>query len=301
MCYKFSMVIRVGLIGFGRWGKLYITPLSTVADVTISAICKRDPTNVPDGMSHLYQFTDDVEKVIANSDAVVIATRPDVRVQFAKLALAAKKPVLLEKPMALNLTNVIDLYQLSRQTKTPILVDNIHLFNYSFLELRRFSQFSRIQSIECEISNNGPFRDFDTLFDYGPHPLSMCLSVVNNYKDWEITDVRRTKNGLGELFCVEMKFGKIPTVLTFGNGSVVKSCYFRTAHSDKKILMYNDLSATPFTKNWNPVYTARSEPLTELINFWVKSIKINEFCDWRYNEILNLTIHRILDAIQQLC
>lgn len=97
------MTWRVGIVGAGTHGARYLNHLQhDVAGAEPVAICRRDTTA---GRELAGRFGVDLEAdgeslvVREDVDAVIVATPPSTHFRFAKAALTAGKPVLLEKPM----------------------------------------------------------------------------------------------------------------------------------------------------------------------------------------------------------
>ena len=96
--------IRVGLIGAGPWARAVTGPVFAAGprDRRSSGVWSRTAANTrarprPRSASTPY---DDVDALIAASDAVAIAVTPDAQPDLAVRAVAAGRPVLLEKPLA---------------------------------------------------------------------------------------------------------------------------------------------------------------------------------------------------------
>ncbi len=112
-----AMTWRVGIVGAGTHGSRYLDHLRhDVAGVDPVAICRRDREA---GRALADRFGVDLETdgavLIARDDidAVVVATPPSTHARFARLALAAGKPVLLEKPMTGTLAEARELVDLA--------------------------------------------------------------------------------------------------------------------------------------------------------------------------------------------
>lgn len=96
--------IKVGVIGAGRQGKAILTELAKLETAQVTAICDDVPGRLRAGARRLrgVETFDDGAQLIAsaNVDAVVIATSTHAHKEHALLALAAKKPVYCEAPLA---------------------------------------------------------------------------------------------------------------------------------------------------------------------------------------------------------
>ncbi len=97
------MVFRIGIIGAGAHGERYLRHgLRDVPGLTVTAICRRDRAAGAElaaryGVRYLPEAADVV--TATDVDGVVVCTPPSSHADLAGLALAAGKPLLLEKPM----------------------------------------------------------------------------------------------------------------------------------------------------------------------------------------------------------
>jgi predicted dehydrogenase len=98
-----SRPLGIGLVGVGRHGSRYLQHLlRDLPDLTLTALCRRhgsgpyQGTNIP--------VYNDYRAMIADSrvDAVVIVTPPSLCRSICLCAVEVRKPVLIEKPLALN-------------------------------------------------------------------------------------------------------------------------------------------------------------------------------------------------------
>lgn len=73
---------------------------------------------------HIPYFYDDGDALIANEqvDAVYIATPPSTHMEYAKKAIAAGKPVYVEKPMGINKKECEEVLALSKEKQVPLFV-----------------------------------------------------------------------------------------------------------------------------------------------------------------------------------
>ena len=97
------MTYRVGIVGAGTHGARYLNHLRHDTDgLTPVAIARRDPDAGRELAARFeVDWLVDGEALIgrADVDAVIVATPPSTHARFAELAVAAGKPLLLEKPM----------------------------------------------------------------------------------------------------------------------------------------------------------------------------------------------------------
>jgi len=270
-------MIRLGLVGCGAWGRNYIKTIESVPSAELVAICdKTGPIT-------------DYREIISKIDKVIIATPPSTHWEIATHFLEAGIPVLLEKPVAETLGDAEAIFNTAQRQNTTILIDNTHLFSPAYVALRSMvSNWEHPFNIESFGLNHGPFREYSSLLDYGPHDLSMCFGVTKNYPN-SIKITKEEKNP-GEIYILELDFVGIHATIKVGNGHNCKERKFSVIGSDGYI-MYDGL--IPSLKLNNSIEFSSPLPLSEVIHSFV-----NNTIDWRYDPEFNLNIMKILTDIK---
>lgn len=268
-------MIRLGLIGCGAWGKNYIETIKSIPDAELVAVCdKNRPT------FDYHQLT--------NIDKVIIATPPSTHCEITTYFLKNRIPVLLEKPVAETLTDAEAIFNTAQNYGTTILIDNTHLFAPAYLGLRDFVNPKDQLEIRTVGVNHGPFREYSSLLDYGPHNLSMCLGLVEKYPDR--IKCRRDKKDLGEIYTLELDFGSAHAVVEVGNGHTRKERTLVAITPHHHLIYDGSLQSLKINSAFAPV--SISPPLTEVVRSFVGTET-----DWRYSPELNLNVMKILTEV----
>ena len=185
------------LIGRGHWGKNYISTLTNYfPDISLKVANRESWKSLID------------EK----PDGVIIATPPQSHIEIASYALEKNIAVMIEKPLALSLSEAEKL----KQYTAPILVNHIYLFSNQYQELKNIIKDRKITKIVSLGFNKGPIRDYSSLLDYGCHDIAMILDLVEECP--EKVDITETKTQSGSLFKINMKFKTLDSESLVGNG-----------------------------------------------------------------------------------
>ena len=173
--------IRLGLIGVGRWGKNFVRTVASLDDVILSAVASRNPATaafVPAGCRVVERWQELV--TCHDLDGVIVASPPHTHAEILLAAIAAGKPVLIEKPLVQSREQAKEIRAALAKKPATILVDHVHLFHPAFRGLQREAKvLGPIRGIESSAGNRGPYRrDISVLWDWGPHDLAMCLTLV---------------------------------------------------------------------------------------------------------------------------
>lgn len=146
--------VKVGVIGWGRFGRLHSLTLNGLAEAELVAVVARREESLAAArqeLPHVPGWTN-LPDAIAQSGAeawiVACSTREHVRV--TRLLLEAGKTVLLEKPVSEDLTEAESLTPLVRPDSSNLMLGHILLFNSEFSELRNeASRRGSLTYIDC--------------------------------------------------------------------------------------------------------------------------------------------------------
>lgn len=144
---------NIGIIGYGGFGKFLHNAWSRLDNVHITAIS--DPmTDKLQGLGSIKTFTD-WRDLIRDPDITLVAivTEPASHELIATACMEAGKHVLIEKPLAITLSDAEKIIQVRDQTNTVAAIDFIMRFNPLMQTIRHFSQqglFGRLRRVDVE-------------------------------------------------------------------------------------------------------------------------------------------------------
>jgi predicted dehydrogenase len=211
-------------------------------------------------------------------DGVVVASPPDTHVPIALGAVGAGLAVMIEKPLAVSLAEAQRLdARLAAVSPAPVvLVDHVHLFAPAYQTLK-----SRLRSPVAEVRSRGcsfePWRPYSTLYDYGPHDLSMVLDIAAAPADrttCRLLDTIEREGRTHQLFEIAMTLGEIRATCVVGNGASRKERLLDVSCRNGDRLVYDDTQ--PIEKlrvNDEPVAIAADRPLALALAAFVESIR----------------------------
>jgi len=250
------------LIGAGAWGKNYI---KTLQDFNVELFI---------ATRHNWK-----QLIDENPDGVIICTPPQSHVEIAHYSLSRNIPTMIEKPLSLSMKEATSLGTFS----APILVNHIHLFSEQYQNIKNIIDVGSIKSISSQGFNQGPYRDYSSLWDYGPHDLSMILDILGSKPDR--LDVNRYDINRGHLYYIDMIFGNITTHSLVGNGGIFKQRLLSIDSHQKYV--YDD--SIP----------SKTKPLSNALGVFIKSIHGEH--DYRLGLELSFNIIDILEYCSRIC
>jgi 1,5-anhydro-D-fructose reductase (1,5-anhydro-D-mannitol-forming) len=135
--------VRWGIIGCGNVTEIKSGPaFRKIAHSELAAVMRRDGAKARD-YAHRHgvrTWYDDAQKLIddANVDAIYVATPPSTHKQYALAAIAAGKPVYIEKPMAMNAAECEEITRAGTAANVPVFVAYYR---------RRLPRFLKVQEL----------------------------------------------------------------------------------------------------------------------------------------------------------
>ncbi len=133
--------VRFGIAGFGLHAVKRLMPAFAIAERSeVVALSRRDLTRARSsaeqyGIAHAFPSVEELARC-AEVDAVIVATPDAVHLHDTLVCLRAGKPVLCEKPMALNAPQVEQMIAAAKTAALPLGVAQVFRFEDSTRRLR---------------------------------------------------------------------------------------------------------------------------------------------------------------------
>lgn len=273
------MTLRLGLIGAGPWGRRYIETLRDFPGAVLTHVASRNPETAAFA-GPACKVTPDWRRLIGASDldGLIVASPPAFHAEHAGFAIASGMPVLIEKPLTLDLHSSLCLLEAAQVRGAVVVVDHLYLFHPAYEELRRrVLPLGGRMSIRSIGGNRGPVRpSVPPLWDYGPHDLAMCLDLAGRMPS-SINGTRR-RSGEGEIIDLHLAFpGGTEAHLTFGNGFVAKARNLTILRAGVK-LRFDDLGENKLVESASggravPVAVEPGRPLDRALRAFIRAIR----------------------------
>jgi predicted dehydrogenase len=179
---------RLGLavIGAGYWGPNLVRTAQLTEGVRLDYLCDLDLNRAERvlGEYSTVRATNSLDEVLADPEvaAVAVATPAATHLPVARAALAAGKHVLVEKPLAANLSDGIDLVEQADKAGLVLMLDHTYCYTPAVAHLRELVRGGGIGTVQymdsVRINLGLVASDVDVLWDLAPHDLSVFLSVL---------------------------------------------------------------------------------------------------------------------------
>ena len=169
---------NICVVGAGYWGKNHIKTLNQLNSLKgIVEINDHSLKNLSKEYPGI-QLHDSVEASLQEDyDGFVIATPAITHYEIAKILISAKKPVLIEKPMALSNEEAKELVELSEQHNVNVLVGHVLLFHPAVIKIKSMIRQGDIGNLQYLYSNRlnlGKVRTEENVFwSFAPHDIAI--------------------------------------------------------------------------------------------------------------------------------
>ncbi len=174
-------IVNIGLVGAGKLGTYHIQKLLDKNNCNFIGIYDSD-LDIMKSHKNKYNINafDNLELLIEECDAVVIATPTTYHYEIAKYALDKEKHIFIEKPITDNLSEALDLRSMAQKKNRIIQVGHIERFNSAFIEALKY--IKNPQFIEIHRISPFPKRSLDipVVMDVMIHDLDILLSMNKN-------------------------------------------------------------------------------------------------------------------------
>ncbi len=198
---------RVGVVGCGYWGKNLVRNFHELG--ALAAVCDDDPVQAKEHATRHETVARPFTDLVADPaiDGIVIASPAVTHARLAREALAAGKDVLVEKPLALRISEALALCKFAEDSGRILMVGHLLRYHAAFIRLCEIVESGELGGIRYIYSsrlNLGKIRrEENILWSFAPHDISMILALIGQepttvlavgarYLDAEVADVTNT-------------------------------------------------------------------------------------------------------------
>ena len=315
--------IKIGLIGYGYWGKniarnlFDLKVLKCIFDNDISSIDKAKKL-YPD-----LTFHQDINSILKSDiDAVFISSPAKTHSELVRLALEAKKHVFVEKPLCLNYAEGIELKRIANKSNLKLMVGHLLLYHPAFIALKEIIDSGTIGNIRYIYSNRlslGKLRkEEDALWSFAPHDISMILALIGdeptsvkatggaylspNIADTSVTLLSFSNNIKAHIFVSWLHPFKDHKLVVVGEKAMIT--FDDTANGEQKLILYKHKAS------WNDeipiIHKAEGEYVQYNLSQEPLKLECQSFISWIQKEILppsnvdeGLRVLKVLNLAEQ--
>ena len=179
---------RVAVVGYGYWGSKHVRVLSSIPDVAVTVV-DAHPDRLAEAATQFpnARLAADLDAVLDDVDAVLVATPPGSHTAIARSALAAGRHVLVEKPLTTSVDDAEMLVELAAEQGVQLMVGHTFEYNpavWKLRELVRSGTLGRILYVDTARQSLGRYQsDVNVIWDLAPHDISIVSFVLDEMPD----------------------------------------------------------------------------------------------------------------------
>src|SRR6266540_3944966 len=179
-------MIKVGVIGYGYWGPNLVRNFMEAPGSTVVSVCDLRQERLASLQARYptIKTVNNCSELLADPaiDAIVVATPVSSHFELGMAALKANKHVLIEKPLAANSEQAIQLIEEARTRARVLMVDHTFVYTGAVRKIRELitqNALGEIYYYDAVRINLGLFQhDVNVIWDLAIHDLSIMDYVL---------------------------------------------------------------------------------------------------------------------------
>lgn len=171
--------MKTAVIGVGKLGKIHARIYQELSDCELVGICDMNKPDV-ENLKDVPFYTDYKELLSLGVEAVSIATPTIAHHEVAKFFLENGVACLIEKPIAIDMQQANELFEIARKNNVFMMVGMVERFNKAYDEAHKM--IKKPQFIESHRLGPFPNRSLDVsvVLDLMIHDLDIILHLVDS-------------------------------------------------------------------------------------------------------------------------
>ena len=193
-------MIRFGVLGAGRIGKVHARTIAASKNATVAYLADAMPKAAADLAAEVGAKVASVADIIKakDVDAILIATPTGTHADLIEAASNAGKAVLCEKPVSLSVERILACLKVVEKNKTNLMIGFNRRFDPNFADLEKRIRNGDIGNVElCTVISRDP----------SPPPADYVKGSGGLFRDMMIHDFDMARFLVGEEFVVVNALG----------------------------------------------------------------------------------------------
>ena len=178
--------VKVAVLGCGLWGKNLVRNFHNLGVLYMGCDIDRDILDLNIKQYPNAFFTDDFDYLLnlKEIDAVVIATPSHTHYNLVKKALESDKHVYVEKPVATNSEQAMELTSIADERNLILMVGHLLLYHPAVNRLKSLIKegvLGKVSYIQSDRLNINHYKnDRNVMWDLAPHDISMIGYITDS-------------------------------------------------------------------------------------------------------------------------
>ncbi len=179
---------NICVIGAGAWGVNHISSLLSLGvNVSCVDINKTKEKEIKKLFPHVNFFSSVSDTFEFGFDGYIVSTPPSTHCELAKIILSMRKPVLVEKPLALSFSEAKEIKSALIKNNGKLMVGHLLLFHPAIIKIKEMIKKNEIGKIQYVYSNRlnlGKVRKEENVFwSFAPHDISVFQYLSGSFPE----------------------------------------------------------------------------------------------------------------------
>ncbi len=249
---------RICVVGCGYWGRNLVRTFSSIHRLYGLCDADTDRLNVLSGGFPGVKLFADYEEALKDVDvtAIALATPAESHYELALAALRAGKHVFVEKPLALDWQDGVEMTAMAHDRNRVLMVGHLLQYHPAVTRLKQLVSSGVLGRIEYIYSNRLSMgkirREENALWSFAPHDISVILSLVGqtpcqviatggaylqpNIADVTMSNLLFDRGTRAHIFVSWLHPYKEQRLVVIGNK---KMAVFEDTRADRKLMLFN--------------------------------------------------------------
>ena len=185
---KVNEVLKLAIIGSGKWGMNHIRTAYGLLDDNLKCVCDMNAIHKDKikEISDTINFTTELDDVLNDSEinSVIVATPAETHFEISKKCIESNKHVLVEKPITLVSEDAKVLVDIANEKNKKLMVGHVLLYHPAIVEIKEMlnnGKLGKLQYIYSNRLNLGTVRSEENiLWSFAPHDISIMQFLTDN-------------------------------------------------------------------------------------------------------------------------
>jgi predicted dehydrogenase len=277
-------MIKISVVGLGQMGVNHLNNLLNIKNINLISIYdkikRKDLEN-----KYNSKFSENIKKVINNTDAVIIATPTTTHFKYFLECSKKIKNIFIEKPLVTDIKQFKKILQITKKKKINLKVGYIERYNPTIQLIKKILKKNKILNLDFIRTNNrqNKIKDTNIIFDIMTHDIDLALYLSGDVKRITSSGVRKRNKIKFAISTLEHKNKCITRILS--NSECAKRIRTLNITTEKIYISANLLTREivitkkNFAKKSNnlekKIYAPNKNALLEELKDFIKSCKKN--------------------------
>ena len=270
-------MIKISVVGLGQMGKNHLNNLLNIKNINLVNIYDKIKNKELE-KKYNTKFADNINNVINNSDAIIIASPTKTHFKYFLTCSKRVKNIFIEKPLVIESIEFKKILKILKKKKINLKVGYVERYNPAIKVLKKILKKDKILNLDFIRTNNrqNKIKDTDIIFDVMTHDIDLALYLGGEVKKITSKGLKEGKKIKFATSTLEHNNKCITRILS--NSECAKRMRTLNITTNKKYISVNLLTKEIIVTNKK--YYKRNGNLEKRINVPNKNALLEELKDF---------------------